>query len=44
MELTQEVAQAEEVVEQQTTEADPEGDGLDKGQTTADTVGDVLGI
>jgi len=26
------------------TEADPEGDGLDKGQATADVHGDVLGI
>lgn len=28
----------------QPTEADPEGDGLTKGQTSPDVVGDVLGL
>lgn len=26
------------------TETDPEGDGIDKGQATADVHGDVLGL
>jgi hypothetical protein len=34
----------EETPKHPITDADPEGDGLVKGQTTADTVGDVLGI
>ena len=44
--ITEQPVDGDEIdsTEHPVTDADPEGDGLDKGQATADVHGDVLGI